>query len=420
MARTKGTGAPAWVPSVGAASRVVLAACSLGGSGHLQPLLPLLDAARAAGSRDPRGGSAGDRRPGGGVSHPFAAGGEPPEAAVAPIREQLTVAPAHEASVLGNRDLFGRLAATAMLPAMGRLVDEWRPDLVLRDPCEYASAVVAQAAGVATAQVAIGLAGVEWGSIEVAAPALEEHRPGLADELRRSRVPVAVPGVSRPVAVSRHPTLPGTAGVPTAGAARLVARFPGAARLRQLRHRARPHGAGGRGVRDRPGRGRRAGRPRPPHRRSSVRSRAPDDVPAHVHVEAWVDQADVLGTAELVVCHGGSGTTFGALAAGVPVVIVPMFADQFTNGDRVAAAGAGAVVHRDPLGAGRRPLGLGDAPHVADAIETVRSDPSYAAAAGRIAGEMASVPPVDTLLDDLLANASTTPSTPREGYDWGR
>ncbi len=97
-----------------------------------------------------------------------------------------------------------------------------------------------------------------------------------------------------------------------------------------------------------------------------------------------------------------------------------MFADQFANGDRVAAAGAGAVVHRDPLGAGRRPLGLGDAPHVADAIETVRSDPSFAAAAGRIAGEMASVPPVDTLLDDLLANASTTPSTPREGYDWGR
>ncbi len=398
----------------------VLAACSLGGSGHLQPLLPLLDAARRRGHETL---VVGPPAIGGLVeasSHPFAAGGEPPEVAVAPIRERLTVAPAHEASVLGNRDLFGRLAATAMLPAMGRLVGEWRPDVVLRDPCEYASAVVAQGAGVATAQVAIGLAGVEWGSIEVAAPALEEHRPGLADELRRSaylsRFPASLdpspfpdtrrfraPPTSPPRTLpdwwrgSRAPLVYVSFGTVLGHMARAAEAFETVL--------AAVAGLDARVLLT-------VGRRFDPA--------LLDDVPAHVHVEAWVDQADVLGTAQLVVCHGGSGTTFGALAVGVPVVIVPMFADQFANGDRVAAAGAGAVVHRDPLGAGRRPLGLGDAPHVADAIETVRSDPSFAAAAGRIAGEMASVPPVDTLLDDLLANASTTPSTPREGYDWGR
>jgi hypothetical protein len=117
------------------------------------------------------------------TAHPFAAGGEPPEAAVAPIRERLPVVPPREASELGNRELFGRLATAAMLPAMDRLVTDWRPDFVVRDPCEYASAVVALRSGIPTAQVAISLAEIEWGSITVAAPALEAHR---SDWSRRS------------------------------------------------------------------------------------------------------------------------------------------------------------------------------------------------------------------------------------------
>jgi hypothetical protein len=42
--------------------------------------------------------------------------------------------------------------------------------------------------------------------------------------------------------------------------------------------------------------------------------------------------------------HGGSGTADGALAAGVPVVVVRLFADQFENGRRLADGGAGLVV----------------------------------------------------------------------------
>jgi len=43
-----------------------------------------------------------------------------------------------------------------------------------------------------------------------------------------------------------------------------------------------------------------------------------------------------------VVHHGGAGTTAAALRAGVPAVVVPLFADQFFWGRRVAALGAGA------------------------------------------------------------------------------
>src|SRR5262249_40249785 len=113
----------------------------------------------------------------------FHAGGQPDESDVAPIREQLPVLPRNEAAVLGNRELFGRLATTAMLPSMVDLFDMWKPDLVLRDPCEYASAVVAHGVGVPTVQIAISIAAVEAGSIAIASPALEAQRIGLTDEL---------------------------------------------------------------------------------------------------------------------------------------------------------------------------------------------------------------------------------------------
>ena len=164
----------------------VLAACSLGGAGHLQPLLPLLEAAHQNGDETLVVAPPALAVMVAETGHRFAAGGEPPDQAVARIRERLPIAPAHEASVLGNRELFGRLATTAMLPAMEAIVDDWKPDLVLRDPCEYASTVVAMRRDIRMAQVAIGVAEVEWGSIDVAAAALEEHQPGLVDALRGS------------------------------------------------------------------------------------------------------------------------------------------------------------------------------------------------------------------------------------------
>ena len=117
---------------------------------------------------------------------PYSPGGEPPESVVAPIREQLPIASSAEAAVLANRDLFGAVATDVMLPSMRATVGSWQPDLILRDPCEYASAIVAQEANIVVAQVAIGLAEVEWSSIEIAAPALEERQGGLVTALRKS------------------------------------------------------------------------------------------------------------------------------------------------------------------------------------------------------------------------------------------
>ena len=62
--------------------------------------------------------------------------------------------------------------------------DDWVPDLVLRDPAEYASAVLAARTRTPVAQVAISLAEVGGRLDRRRAPALEEHRQGLVSELR--------------------------------------------------------------------------------------------------------------------------------------------------------------------------------------------------------------------------------------------
>ena len=67
-------------------------------------------------------------------------------------------------------------------------------------------------------------------------------------------------------------------------------------------------------------------------------------IPPNVHVEAWVPQRDVLPRAAALVCHGGSGTLLGGLAAGLPMVVAGVGADQPHNGRLVARAGAGLAV----------------------------------------------------------------------------
>src|SRR4051794_28951916 len=96
----------------------MLAACSLGGAGHFNPLLPFLRAARRRGDDVLVVGPPALREMVKAAGLRFRAGGEPSEEQVAAIRERLPVVPAAEASVLGNRELFGRLATTAMLAGM--------------------------------------------------------------------------------------------------------------------------------------------------------------------------------------------------------------------------------------------------------------------------------------------------------------
>ena len=82
----------------------------------------------------------------------------------------------------------------------------------------------------------------------------------------------------------------------------------------------------------------------------------------------------LLRQADVVVCGGGHGMLAKALSAGVPAVIVPGGGDQWELANRAARQGSAVIV---------RPL---DATAVRDAVRTVLSTPSYAAAARAAAG----------------------------------
>jgi hypothetical protein len=75
------------------------------------------------------------------------------------------------------------------------------------------------------------------------------------------------------------------------------------------------------------------------------------DVPGNVTVHIWVPQADILPHVDVVVHHGGSGTTLGALTVGAPQLILPQGADQFANADALSAAGAALRLLPDELSA---------------------------------------------------------------------
>lgn len=65
------------------------------------------------------------------------------------------------------------------------------------------------------------------------------------------------------------------------------------------------------------------------------------DVPANARVERWLPHSVVLPRAACMITHGGMGATQKALAAGVPVVVVPFGRDQHEVARRVEVSGAG-------------------------------------------------------------------------------
>jgi len=93
----------------------------------------------------------------------------------------------------------------------------------------------------------------------------------------------------------------------------------------------------------------------------------------------------------VVVTHGGVGTTLGTLAAGIPLVVAPLGADQFVQADRVAAARAGIAVA--PIGPGA----------LTDALRSVLGDTSFRDNARKIAAQIAQLPAPADVASDLAA-----------------
>ncbi|MDH6115000.1 UDP:flavonoid glycosyltransferase YjiC (YdhE family) [Kitasatospora sp. MAP12-15] len=376
------------------------------GSGHFHPLVPFIDACTRRGDDvlvlvPPKLEATVAARP-----QPYRIGGAPPAAETAALWERFPKVSRAEASVIANRELFGRLFTAALLPAVEQACQEWRPDLVLHDPCEYASVVAAERLGIAHAQVAISQAEAESGSLRIAAPALEPYGGRIVERLRETPYLTRFPASLDP---SPYPlTHRFREAAEVAAPRERPARWGGDGRL-PLVYLSFGTVAGGLPVGAAACRAALAAVDGLPVRVLLTLGHAAEaaelgPIPANVQVEGWIPQAEVLSEAALVLCHGGSGTTFGALAAGVPLVVVPLFADQPANGRLVQAAGAGLVV--TPTGGEPGAMGVPgpeDVPRIRESVQAVLADPGYREAAQRLAQEMRATPSVDELLDGLLA-----------------
>lgn len=154
--------------------------CSLGGEGHLVPLANVAKAFERAGHEVvvlvPPALARSAQQSG----LDYRVGDEPPRAFVDGIWQRMREGPPDAVAGLIDRELFADRCTEAMLPAARELRDAWRPDLVVREPCEYASGVVALESGIPQAQVGISLAALESRVLAMVAPIIDRFLPGLA------------------------------------------------------------------------------------------------------------------------------------------------------------------------------------------------------------------------------------------------
>jgi UDP:flavonoid glycosyltransferase YjiC (YdhE family) len=371
------------------------------GAGHFNPLVPFARAFERAGHELLFAGPPDLAGAVDGAGFEFWQFDPPPEDELGAVWGRVPELPPVEANEVVVGELFGRLNTTAALPRLREACEEWRPDVVLRDPNEYGSALAAELHSIPHARVAIGLASTEELGMGIAASAIDAIRKaeGLppdpdADRLRRapylSLFPPTLDEGAQPDTQRFHDPAwdeppgelldwwPGREREPlvyvTFGS--VAGSFPQALPV---------YGVAMRAVAELPVRvlltvGR------------ELDLDALPPAPENVRVERWVPQQDVLGHAAAALVHGGSGSTLGALAAGMPLVVMPLFADQPQNARRVAEVGAGVAVepNRDDLDATVSPL--------RQAIRTVLDDPSYGRAARALADELRAQPPVDDAL----------------------
>jgi UDP:flavonoid glycosyltransferase YjiC (YdhE family) len=386
--------------------RLLLASTGL--QGHLDPLLPFAAAARSDGHELllVTSKSGGSRARTAGI--PLALGDDPPAEAVSSIWAEFAAATPRRRARLVDGLLFPGPQAEALLPAMEHAARSWRPDLILREPCEYASAVVALNSGVPQATVAISQGRVEAAALRLAGPTLDQRRAGTAAALQRSpylsRFPSSLDPDQFPDTRRYRVAKPGRRRLPrwwgddprplvyltlgTVAPSLAPQAFPTLMAMSEA-------------ISQLPVRGLLTAPDGLCHRLAPA--------PGNLHAEPFFPQGAVMRAAAAVVCHGGSGTVLGALSAGLPLVILPMLADQMANGKLVARAGAGVVL-KPPSTAAEVPSA---AAWIRSAVERTMEDQTFRAAARKIASEMRRALPLEGQLRALW-------ETPGPGRDYLR
>jgi UDP:flavonoid glycosyltransferase YjiC (YdhE family) len=353
-------------------------------AGHLNPLVPFAHACLRAGHEVLVSAPEAARVHVARAGLAFAAHGDCTRAEVEAVRERARGLSLEEQNRITLTELFAGVHARAALPGLIATVRRWQPDVIVRETAEFASLVAAEVFEIPCVHASIFLAAgdaPDWGELDVALWKLGRRGGGCvwrepyltlaprsldgAPHARRFRTPAApvrpLPdwwnGSEAPlVYVSFGSIAPGIGFYPRLyrdaidALAGLDARV-----LVTVGNDADPAALGA--------------------------------VPAHVRVERWVPQSAVMPHAAAMVGHGGSGSTLAALAAGIPLALVPLFADQPYNARRVEELGAGIAIEQDLGG-------------LENAVHALLADPRAAQA---IASEIAELPPIEQAVGVLAA-----------------
>jgi UDP:flavonoid glycosyltransferase YjiC (YdhE family) len=384
--------------------RVLLS--STRGLGHIQPLLPYARALLRRGHQVLVAGPADLSEVLREAALEHAPFGHPGDDTLAPLWARLRGATPAEQMSIALQDIFAGANARAALPGLQQTIGTFKPDLVLRDSVEFGSLIAAERAGVAHARVAVHMVSFEEPGFPLATGPLDQLRQqvglpaGGASFVRTEPAFSAFPASLDGPRDAGKTVEPHRARVVEQAASTVVPAWApadeGSDDGKPLVYVTFGTVAGGTpGVRAVYRTAIEAVASLPVHALLTTGRGLPADalgsIPANVHVEAFVPQRDVLPRVRAVVCHGGSGTVLGALAAGVPMVVVPLFADQPHNAERVAAVGTGLA------------LPAPDAASLAAAIGRLLAEPAFSQRARQLAGEVAAMPTVDDMIDVLSA-----------------
>jgi MGT family glycosyltransferase len=113
--------------------------------------------------------------------------------------------------------------------------------------------------------------------------------------------------------------------------------------------------------------------------------------PLNVHLERYVPQSLLFPFCDLVVTHGGTGTVMAALGHGLPMVILPVAADQPDNARRCGQLGVARVVAPQD----QTPEAI------QSAARAVLADRSFRVNASRLRDEIAKMPGPDHVVASL-------------------
>jgi UDP:flavonoid glycosyltransferase YjiC (YdhE family) len=363
---------------------------------HIHPMIPLAQALQAAGHEVAIAASKQDRMTIEKIGIRCFPAGANMASLMPNLMPQIMQLPAEQRDLWVIEHVFAGLLPEQMIPDLLAICRQWRPDVIVRDATEMGGCIAAEYLGLPHASVEVG----------VFIPAAGEHplakainrsanrvraRYGLPQDpslemlyryLHLSFVPPSYQDPAVPLPPTAHTlrttpfdrsgdeTLPGwVAGLPaqptvyaTLGLA-IFNRTPGIfpAILKGL--------AGepinviltvGRG-------------------NDPAAYGAP---PSNVHIEPYIPQTLLLPHCAAVIAHGGWNTVLAALSYGLPLLVIPIGADQPQNAQRVQMLGVGLVLDLSNL----------TPEAVREATWELLRTPHYRQNARRIQAEIAALP----------------------------